>query len=116
MNIGRKGVSASADLTGMKITSAGGTPNPSAVTKMVAWRNYATLKSSGTFPTLSPTPDPAASDFVAYSLKTTPHFLTVDATAYNNRTDQAFVSRHQLTDLFSPVGPSFNTLPLLGPF
>jgi len=116
MNIGRKGVSAFADLTAMKITSAGATPNPTAVTKMVAWRNYATLKSSGTFPTLSPTPDPAASDFVAYSLKTTRDFLTVDATAYNNRTDQAFVSREQLIDLFSAVGASFNTLQFLGTF
>jgi hypothetical protein len=74
------------------------------------------LKSSGTFPTLSPTPDPAASDFVAYSLKTTHDFLTVDATVYNNRTDQAFVSRKQLIDLFSAVGASFNTLQFLGTF
>jgi hypothetical protein len=115
-NIGRKGVSAFADLTGMKITSAGSTPNPTAVTKMVAWRNYATLKSSGTFPTLSPTPDPAAADFVDYSLKTTRDFLAVDATVYNNRTDQAFVSRQQLIDLFSAVGASFNTLQFLGTF
>jgi len=116
MNIGRKGVSAFADLTGMKITAAGATPNPTAVTKMVAWRNYATLKSSGTFPTLSPTPDPAAADFVAFSLKTTRDFLTADATVYNNRTDQAFVSRKQLIDLFSAVGASFNTLQFLGTF
>jgi hypothetical protein len=115
-NIGRKGVSAFADLTGMKITSAGATPNPNAVTKMVAWRNYATLKSSGTFPTLSPTPDPAAADFVDYSLKTTRDFLAVDATVYNNRTDQAFVNRQQLIDLFSAVGASFNTLQFLGTF
>jgi type II secretory pathway component PulK len=116
MNIGRKGVSAFADLTAMKITFAGATPNPTAVTKMVAWRNYATLKASGTFPTLSPTPDPAASDFVTYSLKPTRDFLTVDATLYNNRTDQAFLSRQQLIDLFSAVGASFNTLQFLGTF
>jgi hypothetical protein len=116
MDIGRKGVSAFADLTGMKITSAGSTPNPTSVTKMVAWRNYATLKSSGTFPTLSPTPDPAASDFVAYSLKRTRDFLAVDATVYNNRTDQAFVNRRELIDLFSAVGASFNTLQFLGTF
>jgi len=115
-NIGRKGVSTFADLTGMKITSAGSTPNPTAVTKMVGWRNYATLKSAGTFPTLSPTPDPAASDFVAYSLMRTRDFLTVDATVYNNRTDQAFISRKQLIDLFSAVGASFNTLQFLGTF
>jgi type II secretory pathway component PulK len=116
MNRGRKGVSAFADLTAMKITFAGATPNPTAVTKMVAWRNYATLKASGTFPTLSPTPDPAASDFVTYSLKPTRDFLTVDATLYNNRTDQAFLSRQQLIDLFSAVGASFNTLQFLGTF
>jgi type II secretory pathway component PulK len=116
MNRGRKGVSAFADLTAMKITFAGATPNPTAVTKMVAWRNYATLKASGTFPTLSPTPDPAASDFVTYSLKPTRDFLTVDATLYNNRTDQAFLSRQHLIDLFSAVGASFNTLQFLGTF
>lgn len=116
MNLGRKGVSAFADLTGIKITSAGSTPNPTAVTKMVAWRNYATLKSAGIFPTLSPTPDPSAADFVAYSLTTTRDFLTVNPTLYNNRTDQAFVSRKQLIDLFSAVGASFNTLQFLGTF
>src|SRR3984893_18035821 len=116
MNIGRKGVSTFADLPAMKITFAGATPTPTALTKMVAWRNYATLKAFGTFPTLSPTPDPAASDFVTYSLKPTRDFLTVDATRYNNRTDQAFLSRQQLIDLFSAVGASFNTLQFLGTF
>jgi hypothetical protein len=115
-NIGRKGVSAFADLTAMKITSAGSTPNPTTLTKMIAWRNYATLKSSGTFPTLSPTPDPAASDFVSYSLKTTRDFLSVDATMYHNRTDQAFVNRRELIELFSDIGGSFNALQFLGTF
>ncbi len=115
-NIGRKGVTAFADLTGMKITSAGSTPNPTTITKMVAWRNYATLKSYGTFPTLWPAPDPDASAFPAYSLNPIRDFLTVDATVFNNRTDQAFVSRKQLIDLFSAVGGSFNTLQFLGTF
>src|SRR6202030_2783100 len=66
--IGRKGSAALADLTGMKITAGGSTPNPTTISKIVAWRNYATLQASGTFPSLSPTPN--ASNFLSYFLDT----------------------------------------------
>jgi len=115
-NIGRKGVIGFADLTAMKITGGGSTPNPTTVTKMVAWRNYATLKSSGNFPNISPTPDPAASDFVNYVLSIGRDFRTVATTSYNNRTDQAFVSRKELIELFRSIGGSFNMLQFLGTF
>ena len=54
--VGRKGTVALSDLTEMKLTSGGSTPNPTTISKIVAWRNYATLQTSGTFPALSPTP------------------------------------------------------------
>jgi hypothetical protein len=117
LNIGRKGVSALADLTAMKITSGGSTPNPNTLTKMVAWRNYATLKSSGTFPNVSPTPDAAATDFVNYVLSTSRDFRTAAATSYNNRTDQAFVTRKELIELFrSTLSSTVNPLQFLGSF
>ena len=58
-DVGRKGHVAFADLTAMKLTSAGSTPNPATISKMVAWRNYATLQSSGTFAALSPAANPS---------------------------------------------------------
>src|SRR4029077_5922162 len=74
--IGRKGTAALADLTPIKITSGGSTPNPTTVSKIVAWRNYATLRSSGTFPNLSPTPN--ASSFLNFFLDTSRDFRSVN--------------------------------------
>ncbi|MBA3351984.1 MAG: hypothetical protein H0U23_06085, partial [Blastocatellia bacterium] len=48
-DIGRKGVIALADLTAMKITPTS-QPSASALSKIVAWRNYASLPSTGVFP------------------------------------------------------------------
>jgi len=73
--LGRKGSVALADLTGMKTTSGGSTPNPTTVSRIVAWRNYATLQSSGTFPTLSLTPN--GSNFLNYFLDTARDFRSV---------------------------------------
>lgn len=114
-NIGRKGAIGFADLTAMRITSGGSTPNPNTLTKMVAWRNYATVSSAGTFPNLS-APDPAASAFVTYSLDRTRDFRSVAPTTYNSRTDQAFVSRTELIELCGPTNASFNMLQFLGTF
>lgn len=114
IDIGRKGNVALADLTAMKITLAGATPNPTMVSKMVAWRNYATLQSSGVFPTLSPTPNP--SSFLSYFLDTARDFRTVATTIYANRTDQSFVARRELIEFFSDLNGSFNMLQFLGTF
>lgn len=117
LNIGRKGVSALADLTAMKLTSGGSTPNPNTLTKMVAWRNYATLQSSGTFPNVSPTPDAAATDFVNYALSTNRDFRTAATISYNNRTDQVFVTRKELIELFrSSMSNTVNPLQFLSSF
>jgi hypothetical protein len=114
-DIGRKGTVALADLTAMKLTSGGATPNPTTISKIVAWRNYATLQSSGTFPTLSPTPVPSA--FLNYFLDTARDFRTVANTIYSNRTDQAFVTRRELIELVgSSISASFNMLQFLGTF
>jgi len=113
--IGRKGSAALADLTGMKITAGGSTPNPTTTSRIVAWRNYATVQSSGTFPALAPTPN--ASNFLNYFLDTSRDFRSVATTIYNNRTDQSFTNRRELIDLFrSSISASVNLLQFLGTF
>lgn len=128
-DVGRKGHVAFADLTAMKLTSSGSTPNPTTISKMVAWRNAATLQSSGTFAALSPTPNPSPR-FTTYFLDTARDFRTVATTTYtpssgsSPRTDQGFVSRRQLIELFrgngtagsTGIGGSFNMLQFLGTF
>lgn len=114
-DIGRKGVPALADLTAMKYTAGGSVPSAASISKLVGWRNYATVKSTGTFPNLSPTPDP--SPFMAYVLEPTRDFMTVAATVLsNNRTDQAFLNRKQLIEFVRSTGISFNILQFLGTF
>ena len=113
--VGRKGSVALADVTGMKITSGGSTPNPMTISRIVAWRNYATLQTSGTFPALSPTPD--ASRFLTYFLDTSRDFRSVSTTVYNGRTDQGFTNRKELIELFrSSISGSINMLQFLGTF
>ena len=115
IELGRKGSVGLADLTGMKITSGGSTPNPTTISKIVAWRNYATLQSSGAFPTLSPTAN--ASNFLNYFLDTTRDFRSVASTVYNGRTDQGFTNRNELIELFrSSLSGSVNMLQFLGTF
>ena len=127
-DVGRKGQVAFADLSAMKLTSAGSTPNPTTISKMVAWRNYATLQSSGTFAALSPASNPSL--FSGYFLDTVRDFRTVATNTYapipgaSPRTDQRFVTRGQLIQLFrgdgsagsTGVGGSFNMLQFLGTF
>ncbi len=113
-DIGRKGVIALADLTGMKITPSGSTPSATTISKLVAWRNYATLQSSGTFPNLLPPTDPTK--FLNYFLDTGRDFRTVAPDIFLNRTDQAVVSRRELIQLVADVSASFNMLQFLGTF
>ena len=127
-DVGRKGHVAFADLTAIKLTSAGSTPNPAAISRMVAWRNYATLQASGTFAALAPAPNPSL--FPGHFLDPVCDFRTVAATTYaplpgaSPRTDQRFITRRQLIELFrgdgtagsSGIGASFNMLQFLGTF
>jgi hypothetical protein len=120
-NIGRKGTIAFADLTGIKLTSSGTTASQPTLTKMIAWRNYATVQATGTFPSVVPA-DQTESAFVNYAVGSpqvgiNQGFLTVPTTTYNARTDQTFVNRRELIELFnSSISGSFNMLQFLGTF
>ena len=72
---GRKGTVAFADLTALRLTPGGSTPNPTTVSEIVGWRNYATatVPTNATFPNLAPAPSP----FVTYFINNSRDFLTV---------------------------------------
>jgi hypothetical protein len=121
-SIGRKGTTALADLTAMKLTTSGATATQPTLTKLIAWRNYATVQASGTFPSLAPL-DQSESAFLNYVVGSTQtgvtrDFLTVPTTVYTNRTDQALVTRKELLDLDRGLGASanWNILQFLGTF
>jgi hypothetical protein len=96
--ISRKGTVAFADLTALPLTPGGGTPSPTTLSKIVGWRNYATttVRTTSTFPDLSPSPSP----FVTYFLDNSRDFLTVNPTPNpKGRTDQVFGTRSELIQL-----------------
>src|SRR5215471_3010599 len=113
---GRKGTVAFADLTALRLTPLGSTPNPLTISRMVGWRNYATtlVPTNKTFPDLSPSP----TEFVTYFVNNSNDFLTVSPTLNaRGRTDQAFTTRSQLIELvLSSLGASPNLLQYLGTF
>jgi len=118
--IGRKGTAALADLTGIRLTAAGATASQPSLTRLVAWRNYATVQATGVFPALASS-DQTQAPFLAFALGSPQvginnSFLTVASTTYSNRTDQAIVNRKELIDLVSAVGGSANLLQFLGTF
>src|SRR5947207_3162452 len=114
----RKGTVAFADLTALRLTPGGSTPNPTTVSEIVGWRNYATatVPTNATFPNLAPSPSP----FVTYFLNNSRDFLTVDPTVNpKGRTDQTFSTRSQLIQLVvSGLGAAAvpNLLQYLGTF
>jgi Tfp pilus assembly protein PilX len=91
----RRGTIAFADLTALPLTPGGITPNPTTISKIVGWRNYATTTvpvtgGGSAFPNLSPSPSP----FVTYFLSNGRDFLTVNPVLnLRGRTDQAFSTR-----------------------
>lgn len=113
---GRKGTVAFADLTALRLTLLGSTPNPLTISRMVGWRNYATtlVPTNKTFPDLSPSP----TEFVTYFVNNSSDFLTVSPMLNaRGRTDQAFTTRSQLIQLvLSSLGASPNLLQYLGTF
>ena len=118
--VGRKGTVALADLTAMKLTASGSNPSQPALTKMIAWRNYATVHASGVFPTLAPS-DQTETPYLNYVLGNpavgiAQGFLTVPVTVFNGRTNQAFVNRKELIEFFRSINGSFNMLQYLGTF
>src|SRR4029450_11341952 len=99
----------------LPLTTAGVTPDPATIRKIVGWRNYATatVSTSATFPNIAPSPSP----FVIAFLDSNRDFLTVATTlSPNNRTDQAFVTRSELIQLLLNIGdpnPAANITNLL---
>jgi hypothetical protein len=112
----RKGTVAFADLTALRLTPLGSTPNPVTISRIVGWRNYATtlVPTNKTFPDLSPSP----TEFVTYFANNSNDFLTVSPVVNaRGRTDQAFTTRSQLIKLvLSSLGASPNLLQYLGTF
>jgi Tfp pilus assembly protein PilX len=111
---GRKGTIAFADLTALPTTSSGFVTN-TAINRMVAWRNYATIRPTGIFPsfTFSAT---ASSNFATYFLDTARNFGVVGTTVSGGRTDQALITRAQLIQLRSDIAASVNMLQYLATF
>jgi hypothetical protein len=135
-DVGRKGVLAFADLTALP-TTPGNYMSSTAINTLIGFRNYATLQLSGVsglnFPPFSPTavsnvfnyftmpiPIPAASpkqigtskDFGVVNTATTGSVLDSSI-----RTDQGFISRAELINVFKSTGiANVNTLQYLGTF
>jgi hypothetical protein len=87
---------------------------------MIAWRNYATVQASGSFPNLTPS-DQTETPFLNYvlgspAIGSSGGCLTVSPTIFNGRTNQAFLNRRQLIALFGSLNGSLNMLQYLGTF
>jgi hypothetical protein len=112
--LGRKGTIAFADLTALPTTSSGFVTN-TAINRIVAWRNYATVQPTGTFPGFTFTAT-ASSNFATYFLDTARNFGVVNTAISGERTDQAFINRAQLIQLRSDISASVNMLQYLATF
>lgn len=114
-DIGRKSILGFADLTALRTTSSSFVSS-TAVNEIVGWRNYATVQPGGTFPNFTFS-SAAISNFATYCLQDrTRDFQTVSTTLYNNRTDQAPMTRSELIKLRSDINGSANMLQYLGTF
>ncbi len=81
-----------ADLTSMGSFSL----TTGAVNDLVGWRNYATVQAPGSFGSFTSFTPTIGTNFFKYVTGNTSGFLKVNNTAWNNRTDQTFLSRQQL--------------------
>jgi hypothetical protein len=122
---GRKGVSAFADLTVLGLSS------PGSIDNIVGWRNSASAKPGGNFPTFTFT-TAQANDYVNSVLSNTNGFLTVRAKRSDGtdnvwvsgsggsnaakRTDQMFPDRQTLIKFRASSGFNANALQYLGTF
>ncbi len=125
-HIGAKPAPSYADLTQLPTPPPrNGTSTPltsTDVDRLLGWRNYATLQSTGTFPALQPATSLA--DAAYFSLFTSnpaaptpnvpnpnaPNLLKVPLAVWNNdKTDQMFLSRQQLINYFAAakLDPSY---------
>ena len=121
-HIGSKFPPSYADLT--QLPAAGAAPITSTIVdNLLGWRNFATLQTSGTFPSLVPAPSPnATADSAYYNLfaSSTTSLLQVAPTVYpatgNGKTDQMFLSRQQLIGYFAAANLDPTYLQYLGTF
>jgi len=84
----------------------------------VGWRNYASVKATGTFGSFT-IPTTNLPSFFNLITSNTTGFLTVNPATYNNLTDQAFLSRQQLLKYQASAGSTTftaNVLQYLGTF
>jgi hypothetical protein len=65
------------------------------VDNLVGWRNYASIQAPGSFGSFTASPA-TATNFFDFVSGNTSGFLRVNNVAWNNRTDQAFLSRQEL--------------------
>ncbi len=117
-HIGAKPAPSYADLTQLPAPPS---PNPAAITaasvdNLLGWRNYASLQSTSSFPTLQPAT--ATADAAYYNLFTSNsgNLMQVPQTLWNNKTDQRFLSRQQLINYFAAVPLDARYLQYLGTF
>ncbi|PYK82887.1 MAG: hypothetical protein DME41_08480 [Verrucomicrobia bacterium] len=129
-DVGRKGIVALADLTGLPtsptvITATTSTPgswhSADSISDCVGWKNYATVQPTGAFNNFSFDPATVSpgtgSRFLGVFLSTTNGFLTASTTTTpGRRTDQVVVSRGELLELRSSLNFSQNVLQYLGTF
>jgi len=123
-NIGGKGALSYADLTQLSGTTPSGnsfTITQNMVDNLVAWRNYATIKPTGTFGSYNLSGTTAAilatgTNYDAYIKSATNGFLVTAGGTYNNRTDQPFASRQQLLKFARAVNISPDALQYMGMF
>jgi hypothetical protein len=125
---GRKGSLAFADLRALGNYPLPNDSSPYQVDILVGWRNYATTLPLEDFPDTSPPGPPskafarnfrtsstAATNFYNSVVSNTSGFLSArtDISPFNERTDQMFVGRQQLTSFRRTTGFSVNALQYL---
>ena len=108
-HIGAKPAPSYADLTQLGLSAAN-------VDSLLAWRNYATLQPTGTFPNLQPSASLADTAYYNLFAANPASFLQVPLTLWNSKTDQMFLSRQQLIGYFADAGLDPKYLQYLGTF
>ncbi len=92
-HIGAKPSPSYADLTQIGLTATN-------VDNLLAFRNYATLQATNTFPSLLPSATVSNDAYYQHFVVAPGNLLQVPLTLWNNKTDQAFLSRQQLISYF----------------
>ncbi len=111
--VGGKGSLAFSDLTSLPA----GTAVPAAkVDGLVGWRNYASGQPGGTFPDFTFDATSASRWLENFVEDNETGYLRTPGLVFNGRTDQAFVSRQQLLELWRSLDLSPEALRFLGTF